>query len=138
MADTFTKAERSRVMAAVKGRNTTPELTVRRMVHSLGYRYRIHVDRLPGCPDLVFPARRKIILVHGCFWHRHHCSAGQSMPATRVEYWSAKFARNQARDRRNRRALQRLGWSLLTVWECQTRVARQLALRERLVAFLDG
>lgn len=138
MADTFTKAERSRIMAAVKDRDTTPELVVRRLVHSVGYRYRVHVKDLPGCPDLVFPSRRKIILVHGCFWHRHRCSSGRSMPASRVDYWSAKFARNQARDLCNRRALRRLGWRVLTVWECQTRVAKLVALRDKLSAFLDA
>ncbi|MDZ4780314.1 MAG: DNA mismatch endonuclease Vsr [Planctomycetia bacterium] len=136
MADVFSKAERSRIMAAVKSRDTTPEMIVRRLVHSLGGRYRLHAAQLPGCPDLVLPARRKIIFVHGCFWHRHCCAAGRSMPASRADYWATKFARNVARDRRSRRALRRLRWNVLVVWECQTRVGRMGALKARLERFL--
>jgi DNA mismatch endonuclease (patch repair protein) len=136
MPDQFSPAERSRVMRAVKSGDTTPELVVRRLVHALGYRYRLHRRDLPGQPDLVFPRLGKVIQVHGCFWHRHSCEAGQSTPATRLDYWNAKFARNVDRDRRNLRRLRRLGWSVLVVWECQTRVAKREALRKRLARFL--
>ncbi len=98
MADTFSKLERSRVMAAVRSVDTRPEMIVRKLVYSLGYRYRLHVRSLPGFPDIVLAARRKIIKVHGCFWHRHHCKAGRSTPASRRAYWAAEFERNQRRD----------------------------------------
>lgn len=128
MADTFTPAERSRIMAAVKSRDTTPELAVRRMVHSLGFRYRLHVRNLPGTPDMVFPARRKIINVSGCFWHMHGCGRCR-IPAARRSYWLGKLHRNRERDQRTRRLLRQLGWDVLTVWECQTKDADKLIKR---------
>ena len=134
--DTFTPAERSRVMRAVKSAGTTPELIVRRLVHGLGYRFRLHSRDLPGSPDLVLPRHKKAIFVHGCFWHRHRCPAGQSTPASRVDYWQAKFARNTARDAAAVRKLRRLGWSVLVVWECQTRASRLESLEARLNRFL--
>jgi DNA mismatch endonuclease, patch repair protein len=136
--DPFSPIERSRVMRAVKSGDTTPELVVRRLVHSLGYRYRLHRRDLPGQPDLVFPRLGKVIQVHGCFWHRHACDAGQSTPASRQEYWNAKFARNVVRDRSNLRKLRRLGWSVLVIWECQTRRNKPAALKSRLERFLDA
>jgi len=135
LTDTFTTSERSRIMAAVKGKDTTPEMLVRRLVHALGFRYRLHVRSLPGCPDLVFPRLRKIINVSGCFWHMHGCGRCR-IPASRRGYWVAKLERNAARDRRTRRALRRLGWQVLVVWECQTTTARRERLRARLVRFL--
>jgi DNA mismatch endonuclease (patch repair protein) len=138
MPDQFSPVERSRVMRAVKSGDTTPELAVRRLVHGLGYRFRLHRRDLPCQPDLVFPRLGKVILVHGCFWHRHACEAGQSTPASRVDYWSAKFARNVARDRRNLRKLRRMGWSVLVVWECQTRAAKRDVLQARLERFLTA
>ncbi len=138
MPDQFSPAERSRVMRAVKSGDTTPELIVRRIVHSLGYRFRLHRRDLPGQPDIVLPRLGKAIFVHGCFWHRHACDAGQSTPATRLEYWQAKFDRNIARDRRTLRRLRREGWSVLVVWECQTRTAKREALTSRLERFLTA
>lgn len=117
------------------GRNTRPEMVVRRLAHAMGYRYRLHRRDLPGCPDLVFPSRRKIILVHGCFWHRHRCRKGRSTPRTRKRFWREKFEANRKRDRRFRRQLRRRGWKVLVIWECQTRDADRLAPRMR--AFLD-
>jgi DNA mismatch endonuclease (patch repair protein) len=137
MPDQFSAAERSRVMRAVKSGDTTPELIVRRLVHALGYRFRLHRRDLPGQPDLVFPRLGKAIQVHGCFWHRHACDAGQSTPATRLDYWNAKFARNVERDRRNLRLLRRMGWSVLVVWECQTRTSKRDALERRIARFLN-
>jgi DNA mismatch endonuclease (patch repair protein) len=136
MPDQFSPAERSRIMRAVKSCDTTPEMVVRRLVHGMGYRYRLKCRDLPGQPDLVLPRLRKAILVHGCFWHRHACEAGQSTPASRIDYWQAKFGRNVLRDRRNLRKLRRLGWSVLVVWECQTRMAKREPLRSRLARFL--
>jgi DNA mismatch endonuclease, patch repair protein len=135
MADTFSPTERSAIMRAVKGKNTTPELRVRRLVHSLGYRYRLHVRELPGTPDLVFPRLRKVINVSGCFWHMHGCGRCR-IPATRRDYWLAKLERNAARDRATRRALQRAGWQVLTVWECQTNESGLRRLTGRIARFL--
>jgi DNA mismatch endonuclease (patch repair protein) len=136
MPDQFSPAERSEIMRRVKSGDTTPEMIVRRLVHRMGYRYRLRRRDLPGQPDLVLPRLGKAIFVHGCFWHRHACGAGESTPASRVEYWQAKFARNVERDRRNVRRLRRMGWSVLVVWECQTRAARRESLRRRLARFL--
>jgi len=105
-------------MAAVRSENTDPELQVRKVLHKLGYRYRLHVRNLPGTPDIVFPRRRKVILVHGCFWHMHNCRKGKSIPATNSEFWSRKRHNTVKRDKRDIKALQNLGWSVLTIWEC--------------------
>lgn len=138
MPDQFTPSERSRVMRSVKSGNTSPELVVRRLVHAMGFRYRLHGRDLPGQPDLVFPRLGKLIFVHGCFWHRHRCAAGQSTPASRVDYWQAKFDRNVARDRRTLAKLRREGWSVLVVWECQTAARCRATLEARLARFLNG
>ena len=138
MPDQFSPAERSRIMRAVKSGDTTPELIVRRLVHALGYRFRLQNRALPGSPDLVLPRLGKAIFVHGCFWHRHGCAAGQSTPATRIDYWQAKFDRNVLRDRSNLRKLRRLGWSVLVVWECQTGVRKREVLQRRLERFLGA
>ncbi len=108
-------------MSRIRGTNTRPELIVRRLLFALGFRYRLHVAELPGCPDIVFPARKKVIFVHGCFWHRHNCPRGQSSPASRVGFWERKFAANMARDKLVRRRLRGMGWASLVVWECQLR-----------------
>ncbi len=136
MADTFTKKERSRIMAAVKSKDTAPELFVRRLVHSLGYRYRLHVCSLPGTPDLVFPRRRKIINVNGCFWHMHGCARCR-IPTSRRGYWTAKMQRNAARDKRTKQELHKSGWKVMVVWECQIDPAHEDRLRKKIIAFLD-
>ena len=124
---------RSRIMAAVPQRDSKPEMVVRRLVHAMGYRYRLHVRDLSGSPDIVFPSLSKIIFVHGCFWHRHRCRKATT-PATRKRFWFEKFEQNRARDRRNNRTLRRQGWDVLVVWECQTR--RPEWLKTRLREFL--
>ena len=124
-------------MAAVKSRDTTPELAVRRLVHSLGYRDRLHVRSLPGTPDLVFPRLRKIINVNGCFWHLHGCARCR-VPSSRRSYWIAKLQRNAARDKRTHRDLRRSGWQVLVLWECQISPAKQMRLQTRVVAFLES
>ena len=134
MADNLTTLQRSVCMASNRGSDTSPELVVRKLLHSAGYRYRLHDRGLPGCPDLVLPSRGKVILVHGCFWHRHRCKKGRSTPKTRPAFWSNKLDGNKARDAKNRRKLRRLGWDVLTIWECQTRDVDKL--KERLVRFL--
>ena len=133
--DKLTEAARSALMAKVHGKNTLPERTVRRLLHSLGYRYRLHYKQLPGKPDLVFPSRRKAIFVNGCFWHGHSCPRGK-LPTTRINFWTAKIAGNTKRDRRNRAALVKAGWSVLAVWECELR--NPLRAVSRMVRFLDG
>lgn len=136
MADTFSEFERSRIMAAVKSKDTTPELLVRRLVHSLGYRYRLHVRSLPGTPDLVFPRLRKIINVNGCFWHMHGCPKCR-IPSSRRDYWTAKLHRNAERDKRTQRELRQNGWNVMVIWECQTSASQETRLRARIVAFLN-
>lgn len=123
-------------MSRVKSTNTTPELVVRRLVHSLGYRYRLHGATLPGKPDLVFASRRKVIFVHGCYWHGHSCKRGARLPSTRRDYWLPKLARNQERDARNIASLEQLGWDVLVIWECELK--DRIALAARLTYFLEG
>jgi len=132
--DTLTSAERSARMSLVRSKNTKPELVVRRLVYALGYRYRLHVRSLPGAPDLVFGSRRKAIFVHGCFWHQHACPSGDRMPKSRVDFWRTKLEGNAMRDRRTVAKLRRLGWRVLTIWECQ--VNDQSRLERRLASFL--
>jgi len=136
--DTLTPEERSRLMGLVRSKDTKPEMLVRRLVHALGYRYRLHDRRLPGCPDLVFPSRRKVIFVHGCFWHQHRCRMGNRMPKSRVEFWRNKLEGNRRRDQRHRKALNRQGWRVLTVWECQTRPKAIPRLADRVTRFLEN
>jgi DNA mismatch endonuclease (patch repair protein) len=115
-------------MAKVRGRNTKPEMLVRRLVHGMGFRYRLHDGRLPGSPDLAFPARRKVIFVHGCFWHRHpdpECKLSR-MPKSRLDFWGPKLQGNRDRDLRDQSELESLGWRYLVVWECQLRHREQL------------
>jgi len=122
-------------MAAVKSKDTTPEMIVRRLVHGMGYRYRLHVQSLPGNPDLVFPRLRKVLFVSGCFWHRHGCGRCR-IPAARRDYWINKLDRNAIRDKRVQRALRRQGWSVMVAWECQTQPAMLDQLQGRLLRFL--
>lgn len=120
---------RSALMARIGPRDTRPELLVRSLVHRLGFRFRLHRRDLPGTPDLVFSSRRKVIFVHGCFWHRHAGCKKASSPKTRVEFWQEKFAKNVERDARKELELARRGWDVLTVWECETRDAGLLSQR---------
>ena len=136
MADHVDRKKRSLIMAAVRSEDTRPEMAVRKIVHGLGYRYRLHVRTLPGRPDLVFPAHRKIVLVHGCFWHRHRKCRYASSPKTRRKFWESKFAGNVARDRRTVRELKRMGWTVLTVWQCELK--KPVRLTERLNDFLSN
>lgn len=131
MADTFSQRERSRIMACVKGKNTKPELAVRRSLHRLGYRYRLHLRSLPGAPDIVLPRYGAVIQVRGCFWHGHACQRGARLPATNEDYWRRKIQRTIQRDARNDALLRRWGWSVLTVWECNCRNAALLAREVR-------
>lgn len=138
MTDVFSASKRSEIMSSIHGKDTKPELIVRKMLHGLGYRYRLHDKKLPGNPDLVFSGRRKVIFVHGCYWHRHNCRKGKSFPETREAFWNRKFEDNKRRDLANRRKLRKSGWDVLTIWECQTRPSKQPALARRINRFLDS
>jgi len=123
-----------RRMASIRSRDTKPELIVRRLAHACGYRFRLHRRDLPGSPDLVFPRHRKVIFVHGCFWHRHACPLGTKKPKTRLEYWLPKLNRNVSRDAGNLKSLKELAWRSLVVWECETKKPERLA--RRIASFL--
>lgn len=129
--DRLSQAARSALMARIRGRDTAPEVRLRALLHALGYRFRLHRADLPGTPDVVLPARRKALFLHGCFWHRHKGCRHATLPRTRAAFWEAKFARNVARDRRVRRALNRAGWSVGVVWACALRDEDALARRLR-------
>jgi DNA mismatch endonuclease (patch repair protein) len=116
-------------MRAVKGRDTGPEMFVRRLVFGMGYRYRLHRKDLPGKPDLVFVARRKVVFVHGCFWHGHDCPRGARVPKQNAEYWMNKIARNKERDAAHLIALKALGWRSLIIWECELKESAKVERR---------
>jgi len=129
-----TTPEISAHMRMIRKTDTKPELVVRKLAHAMGYRYRLHRRDLPGTPDIVFPSRRKVIFVHGCFWHRHDCALGRKHPAANPDYWTPKLARNAARDIEGQQRLTQLGWQFLIIWECEVGDAAALAARIR--AFL--
>jgi DNA mismatch endonuclease (patch repair protein) len=136
MTDVYSKAKRSAVMARVKGRDTQPELIVRKLLWGLGARYRLHRRDLPGAPDIVLPGRKLAVFVHGCFWHGHDCARGARVPKSNRDYWVAKVARNRARDARTQTELAALGWRVEVVWECQLK--DWPAMRDRLAVMLEG
>ena len=117
--DTFSAKKRSEIMRAVKGRDTKPEIALRKKLFSRGLRYRLNVKDLPGKPDLVFPKHKTVVFVHGCFWHGHSCKRGNRQPKQNADYWKDKITRNKARDQKNAAALKKLGWRVITVWECE-------------------
>jgi DNA mismatch endonuclease (patch repair protein) len=135
MTDVLTPEQRKFNMSRIRNKNTRPELIVRSLVHGMGYRYCLHKSELPGKPDLVLSRHRKIIFVHGCFWHMHKCRYGKVKPKTRASFWQNKRLGNVVRDRKNLAALKREGWQVLVVWECWTRDLE--SLENRLVAFLQ-
>lgn len=131
-----TPKNRSRIMRQVKGQDTKPEMMARRLIHAMGYRYRLHRKDLPGKPDLVFAGRRKIIFVHGCFWHGHACKRGDRTPKINRAYWEKKIKGNVKRDGLHQSSLRRLGWDILIIWECQMK--NRNALARRLGLFLEA
>ena len=135
MPETFTRAERSAVMARVKSTDTSAERAVRRLLRGLGLKFKGQPAGLPGAPDFVLPDSRVAIFVHGCFWHQHSCKRGNRRPATNVAYWTAKLARNVARDRSSRHKLRRLGWRTLIIWECQL---KRPSLQARIVRYVSN
>lgn len=138
MTDTLTTVARSERMSRVRGKNTIPELIVRRLVHKLGYRYKLHQKNLPGCPDLVFTRKQKVIFVHGCFWHRHaskKCKLAR-LPKSRLDFWLPKFEGNILRDRKNQKAIKSIGWKSLIIWECEMK--DQASLEKKIISFLES
>jgi DNA mismatch endonuclease (patch repair protein) len=136
--DTLTPEQRSERMGRVKGKGSAAEQHIRSLVHRMGYRFRLHGAKLPGKPDLVFPARRKVIFVHGCFWHRHpdpNCRLAR-LPKSRQDFWIPKLEGNRARDLRVEAALADLGWGVLTIWECKMR--DEASIRNEIGTFLDS
>jgi DNA mismatch endonuclease (patch repair protein) len=123
-------------MQRIRKTDTKPEMVVRRLVHALGYRYRLHQSDLPGNPDIVLTRHRKVILVHGCFWHRHHCPDGRKLPRSKPEYWGPKLERNRRRDKENIARLRALGWDVLVLWECEA--AKREPTIEKLRQFLGS
>jgi DNA mismatch endonuclease (patch repair protein) len=133
--DKLSVASRTILMRRVKSKNTGPELSIRKLVFSMGFRYRLHGRKLPGKPDLYFPGRKKVIFVHGCFWHRHTDCKRASTPATRTDYWLPKFARTVKRDEESLSLLKDLGWNTLVIWECELKNIE--ILTDKIKKFLD-
>jgi DNA mismatch endonuclease, patch repair protein len=138
MIDVVDKITRSRMMAGIRGKNTKPELDLRRALHREGLRYRLHVTGLPGRPDIVLPKHRAAIQVHGCFWHRHEHCAFCTTPASNAGFWKAKFGETVERDRLNLEALRKLGWKVAIVWECSVKNEGAEAVAERVTAWLQS
>jgi DNA mismatch endonuclease, patch repair protein len=139
MTDVLTAAQRSYNMSRIRGSDTAPEMRVRRFLHAMGFRYRLHGKELPGKPDLVFAGARAVLFVHGCFWHMHRCKYGKPAPATNTDFWARKRRSNVERDKRNRAALRADGWRVFEIWECHTRDEERMAARlDALVKFLNG
>lgn len=137
MADVHTAETRSYNMSRIQGRDTKPEMRVRKLLHGMGFRYRLHVKDLPGKPDLVFPRAKTVLFVHGCFWHMHRCKYGKPAPATNKTFWAEKRRSNAERDKRNRRLLRADGWKVFEIWECHTRQAEIMRARlDPLIAVL--
>lgn len=136
MTDVLTSEQRHRCMSHIRNKDTCPELIVRKMVHSMGFRYRLHVGDLPGKPDMVFPRMKKVIFVQGCFWHLHSCKYGNVKPSTNARFWKTKREENRVRDIRNQKKLESEGWGVLFIWECQLKNKTELKLQ--LLEFLGN
>ena len=135
MTDVHSPETRSYNMSRIQGHNTKPEIRVRKLLHGMGFRYRLHVKDLPGKPDLVFPRAQAVLFVHGCFWHMHRCKYGKPAPATNRTFWAEKRRGNADRDKRNRRNLRKAGWHVFEIWECHTK-ANEI-MREKLTALIQ-
>lgn len=135
MPDTLSGEQRKRCMSRNRGKHTSPEIIVRQLIYSLGYRYRLHRKGLPGCPDIVFSAKKKVIFINGCYWHRHTCKKGRSKPETRKDFWQTKFFRTKQRDKATRKKLKNIGWQILTIWECQIKNVEKL--KKMVTEFLE-
>lgn len=133
--DTVSPNKRSEIMGRVRSKDTKPEMFVRRLIYGMGYRYRLHIRELPGRPDIVFRKKRKVIFVHGCFWHKHNCKKGKRMPKSRVDFWRDKLMKNKKRDMSNQKKLSKLCWKYIVIWECELQNIEKLKLKTR--DFLD-
>ena len=138
MADVVDKLTRSRMMSGIRGKNTKPERVIRSALHSAGFRFRVHVSDLPGKPDLVFPKYKAVILVHGCFWHRHSGCWWNTNPSSNSEFWTAKFAQNVQRDAQNLLELRKLGWRVAVIWECALRLPKKDKIASVIGAWLES
>ncbi|MEN8136207.1 MAG: very short patch repair endonuclease [Thermodesulfobacteriota bacterium] len=127
--------KRSKIMRAVKSKDTSPEMIVRKLIFSLGYRYRLHYKNLPGKPDIVFPTRKKVVFVHGCFWHSHTCKRGDRIPKVNRDYWIRKIQSNAIRDKKNVKSLEENGWKVMVIWECEIKEIENI--KNKLITFLD-
>lgn len=134
MVDNLSKEQRKKTMSLVRDKDTKPEMAVRKLVHSIGYRFRLHRKDLPGCPDLVFSGKQKVIFVHGCFWHGHDCRAGLNRPSSNKNYWTKKLERNIQRDAENLLKLKEEDWSALVIWECE--IKNSAVMMKRIHRFL--
>jgi DNA mismatch endonuclease (patch repair protein) len=139
MADKFNKAQRSSIMAKVKGENTTPEIIVRKLLFSMGYRYRLHRKDLPGKPDIVLPKYKLVIFVHGCFWHGCPvCKHAQIRPKDNSDYWNRKLDKNKERDKKNEKELKNLGWDVVIIWECETKKKKLNNLTDKISSIFNN
>jgi DNA mismatch endonuclease (patch repair protein) len=139
MTDVLTPQQRSFNMSHIRGRDTKPEMLVRRLLHAAGLRYRLHNRQLPGKPDIVFAGAKTVVFVHGCFWHMHDCKYGKPVPATNEDFWAEKRRSNVERDERNREALRREGWRVFEIWECETREeAKLMARTQDVIDYIRG
>lgn len=136
VADTLSPNERSKRMSLIRGKDSSPELKLRRLVHGMGFRYRLHVKDLPGKPDLAFPSRRAVIFMHGCFWHRHPGCKLARLPKSKLDFWRPKLEGNRERDLRNQEMLKKLGWHVLVIWECEMENIEKVSNKVR--EFLQG
>lgn len=136
MTESDANEERSAQMRLIRSKDTKPELIVRKALHALGYRYRLHAKNLPGHPDLTFARFKKVIYVHGCFWHRHAGCKKNRTPKSKLDYWGPKFAANVARDSRNQKELQEMGWGVLVVWECELK--NMEVIMRKIISFLEN
>ncbi len=133
--DRISPEKRSKLMSKIRSKDTKPEMAIRRLVFSLGYRYRLHDRRLPGKPDLVFQSRRKVIFVHGCFWHQHESCRGGRLPKSNIQYWQPKLEKNVLNDKKNQRELLKNGWKVLVIWECEIKEVGYIT--EKIINFLE-
>jgi DNA mismatch endonuclease (patch repair protein) len=139
MTDIVAPGKRSLMMANIQGKNTKPELTVRKILFSQGFRYRLHRRDLPGVPDIVFPKKKIALFIHGCFWHQHSKCKFAKFPSSNTEFWREKLSKNIERDRKNVNSLIAQGWRVLTIWECETKnLSRLVSLEKELITWMNG
>ncbi len=137
MVDRFSSVKRSEIMSKIGSKGSRQEMYVRRLIYSMGYRFRLHRKDLPGKPDLVFPKYKKVIFVNGCYWHGHAGCSRAVLPATNLDFWKEKIAKNKLRDRKNHRDLKKLGWSYLCIWQCGIKKSKESSIQKKIINFLS-